>query len=124
VTLRLASIRAWRLLRSRALPGFIASSVALVTTTFPSRDAEAYAIKKAASGEVVHWETPEVHYTYDPSFDATVDTASMAAARAMVSWSGSVGAPNLRGFHANEVIGAPTNPGFDQKNGIFFIPKG
>jgi hypothetical protein len=42
----------------------------------------------------------------------------------MSSWSGSVGAPELQGHAASTVVAPPTKPGFDSKNGVFFMADG
>ncbi|MDB4937417.1 MAG: hypothetical protein JWP87_4389 [Labilithrix sp.] len=81
-------------------------------------------MKKTSKGELVHWDQRTVDYTFDPSVDTNVQDAVSATARAMASWSGTVGAPELQGHAAATVIDAPTKPGFDQKNGVFFMPDG
>ena len=91
---------------------------------FGTPDAQAYVVKKTSSGELVHWEGRTIDYTFDPSVDANVPDAAGAAARAMGSWSGTVGAPDLQGHAASTVVDPPTKPGFDQKNGVFFMANG
>lgn len=85
-------------------------------------DAEAYVVKRTTRGELVHWERAEIGYTVDPSIDRNVDRASNAIVHAMASWSGTVGAPELT--VAAPTTDAPTRPGFDEKNGIFFAAAG
>ena len=85
-------------------------------------DAEAYAVKRTSQGELVHWEERTVEYTIDPSLDRAVDRATEATVASMDSWSGSVGAPDL--VIAPIADASPTKPGFDQKNGVFFMKGG
>ena len=85
-------------------------------------DAEAYAVKKTSRGDLVHWEERSVKYTVDPSVERAVPQAAEATARAMDSWSGTVGAPDLEAVPTDE--SSPTKPGFDQKNGIFYMKGG
>ena len=85
-------------------------------------DAEAYEVKKTSRGELVHWEERSVKYTIDPSVERAVPQAVEATARAMDSWSGTVGAPDLETVPTDE--SSPTKPGFDQKNGIFYMTGG
>ncbi len=85
-------------------------------------DAEAYEVKKTSRGELVHWEERSVRYTIDPSVERAVPQAAEATARAMGSWSGTVGAPALEAAPHDE--SSPTKPGFDQKNGIFYMTGG
>ncbi len=85
-------------------------------------DAEAYAVKKTSRGELVHWEERTVNYTIDPSLDRAVARASEATIASMDSWSGTVGAPDLTVAPFDEA--SPKKPGFDEKNGVFFMPNG
>jgi hypothetical protein len=115
--------------RDRALRAvvraFVAvSSAALALATFDAPNAHAYSVKKTSKGELVHWDERTVDYTFDPSVDGNVQDAVNATKHAMMSWSGSVGAPELQGHTASTVIDPPTKPGFDQKNGVFFMPNG
>lgn len=96
----------------------------LALSAFGTPDAHAYVVKKTSKGELVHWETRTVDYTFDPSIDANIPDAVSATSRAMLSWSGTVGAPDLQGHPASAVTSAPTRPGFDQKNGVFFMANG
>ena len=97
---------------------------AILALAFGTPDAHAYVVKKTSKGELVHWETRTVDYTFDPSIDASIPDAVDATSRAMVSWSGTVGAPELQGHAANTVVSPPTRPGYDEKNGLFFMPNG
>lgn len=81
-------------------------------------------MKKTAKGELVHWEQRAVDYTFDPSVDTSVQDAVTATSDAMASWSGTVGAPELLGHAAADVVDPPKKPGFDQKNGVFYMPSG
>ena len=81
-------------------------------------------MKKTSKGELVHWDQRNVDYTFDPSVGAGVADAIAATTDAMVSWSGAEGAPHLEGHAAKDVVDAPTKPGFDQKNGVFYMPNG
>lgn len=85
-------------------------------------DAEAYVVKKTSRGELVHWEDRTVQYTIDPSVDRAVAQATDATRAAMESWSGTVGAPELEIAPLDE--SSPKNPGFDQKNGVFYMTGG
>jgi len=85
-------------------------------------DAEAYDVKRTSHGELVHWEERTVGYTIDPSLDRSVPRATEATIASMDSWSGSVGAPDLVIAPLDEA--SPKNPGFDQKNGVFFMKRG
>lgn len=85
-------------------------------------DAHAYAVKKTSRGELVHWEERTVKYTVDPSVNLNVTRANDAAMTAMQSWSGTVGSPELT-IAANDAD-SPTKPGFDEKNGVFFMKGG
>jgi hypothetical protein len=97
----------------------IAGAAVLLGTT---GDAHAYSVKKTAKGDLVHWEERSVAYTIDPSVDRAVASASAAAEEAMRSWSGVVGAPDLD--VVERTAGSPTEPGFDRKNGVFFMRGG
>ena len=87
-------------------------------------DAHAYVVKRTSRGELVHWEERTVDYTFDPSIDTSVPQAASATTRAMVSWSGTVGAPDLHAHSASTASDPPTKPGFDQKNGVFYMAAG
>ncbi len=87
-------------------------------------DAHAYVVKRTTKGDFVHWEEATVEYAFDPSLDGNVATSVQATASAMGSWSGSVGAPDLHGYAAGDSPAAPAAPGFDRKNGVFFMPNG
>jgi Matrixin len=118
-----ALLRACARNRNSALGGLVTGAV-LAISAFGTPDAHAYVVKKTSRGELVHWDERTVHYTFDPSVDLGVSDAVTATSQAMISWSGTVGAPELRGEAAASVADPPTNPGFDQKNGVFFMPKG
>jgi hypothetical protein len=90
--------------------------------TFGESDANAYVVKRTSRGELVHWEQRAIEYTIDPSVEANVAGATEATKRAMDSWSGTVGAPDL--VPVAPKAGAPTKPEFDQKNGVFFMKNG
>jgi len=94
---------------------------ALALAAFGTPDAHAYVVKKTSRGELVHWEERTVTIALDASLEANVPDAVAATRHAMADWSGTVGAPEIL-----EVGGAdaPTKPGFDQKNGVFYMPKG
>lgn len=79
-------------------------------------------MKKTSRGELVHWEEPTVKYTIDPSVDRAVPQGTEATVSAMGSWSGTVGAPELEATAPD--ASSPTEPGFDQKNGVFFMKDG
>jgi hypothetical protein len=100
------------------------AGAAIVLGGFGVPEARAYVVKKTSTGELVHWDQRTVDYTFDPSVGSNVTDAVTAAAQAMVSWSGTVGAPELAGHAASAVTEPPTKPGFDQKNGVFYMPNG
>lgn len=97
---------------------------ALLLSVVGAPDAHAYVVKKTSRGAFVHWDTPTVDYTFDPSIGENVPDAVSATSHAMLSWSGTVGAPELQGHEATTVVTPPKSPGFDQKNGVFFMPNG
>ena len=85
-------------------------------------DAAAYEVKRTTRGELVHWDERAVSYTIDASIERAVSRGHDATASALEGWSGTVGAPDL---HAGEPgPESATKPGFDRKNGVFFIPNG
>lgn len=94
----------------------------LLTSIAPG--AHAYVVKRTSRGDLVHWEEAKVAYTIDPSVDENVNGASGAIFTSMGSWSGTVGAPELTGRAASAATSAPTGPGFDEKNGVFFMKDG
>lgn len=100
------------------------TGAALAFAAFGAPDAHAYVVKKTSKGELVHWDERTVDYTFDPSVAASVPDALDATSRAMVSWSGTVGAPELQGHEAADVVDAPKKPGFDHKNGVFYMANG
>jgi hypothetical protein len=100
------------------------TGAAIALSAFGAPDAHAYVVKKTSRGQLVHWDENVVDYTFDPSVGAGVAGAVEATTRSMESWSGTVGAPDLQGHAAADVTDAPTKPGFDQKNGVFFMPDG
>ena len=100
-----------------AAPALLGAALAASAT-----DANAYVVKKTTKGELVHWETRDVHYAIDSSVEANVPTGAEAVRNAMESWSGSVGAPTLHAHDADAT--SPTKPGFDQKNGVFYMAGG
>ena len=125
----MALLRAFDRFRNGALRHVLRGSLAgvagsLLLAVGWAPDAEAYVVKKTSRGELVHWDTRTVDYTFDPSVAANVPDAVSATSHAMVSWSGSVGAPDLQGHDASAISAPPTAPGFDQKNGVFFMPNG
>jgi len=115
--------------RNGALRALVRASVAvsiaaLVLSTFAAPDAHAYVVKKTSKGQLVHWDERTVDYTFDPSVDTSVSDAVTATKTAMVGWSGTVGAPELAGHAAASVVDPPKKPGFDQKNGVFYMANG
>jgi hypothetical protein len=122
-------LRACDRIRTGALRAVVRTAVAvsgaaLVFAAFGASDAHAFVVKKTSRGELVHWDQRSVGYTFDPSVNRNVQDAITAATQAMSSWSGTVGAPELQGHAASTVVDAPTKPGFDEKNGVFFMPDG
>lgn len=106
-------------LRSKFLVSSVACVAALAAT---STAAHAYSVKKTTHGDLVHWETDTVNFTIDPSVDANVDAGSAATKKAMVSWSGKGGAPDIDVVDADAK--SPTKPSFDRKNGVFYAVGG
>ncbi len=119
-------IREWAARRGlQALLQVLALTAAsLFTLSIDPRDANAYVVKRTVKGHLVHWDEPSVSFTFDPSVRANVADAVEATTASMRSWSGTVGAPELRGHVAAEVADPPQVPAFDQKNGVFFMPGG
>jgi hypothetical protein len=106
-----------RLGRSLALTlGLVAGAAAIAP------DADAYVVKKTSQGQLVHWEERDVHYAVDPSVPANIPGGHEAAKAAMEGWSGSVGAPDMHA-HPSDTT-SPTKPGYDNKNGVFFMAGG
>ena len=125
----MARLRGSDQFRNGAFGALVRASVAvtgaaLVLAAFGAPDAHAFVVKKTAKGELVHWDQRTVDYTFDPSVDTSVEDAVLATSRAMASWSGTVGAPELQGHAAANVADPPTKPGFDQKNGVFYMAGG
>ncbi|MBX3223056.1 MAG: matrixin family metalloprotease [Labilithrix sp.] len=113
-------------IRGGAVGSIVRAALAAVTgaALFVSApgDAEAYQIKRTSRGELVHWEERTVQYTLDASLDRAVTQATEATLSAMDSWSGTVGAPDLEVVPADAT--SPKKPGFDQKNGVFYMRGG
>jgi predicted Zn-dependent protease with MMP-like domain len=125
VALLRASDRIWNgALRAVVRTSVAVTGAALVLAAIGAPDAHAFVVKKTSKGELVHWDERTVDYTFDPSVDRNVQDAVTATTQAMSSWSGTVGAPALQGHPASAVVDAPTKPGFDQKNAVFFMPDG
>lgn len=102
----------------RLIAGCLAGAAALAAST----TADAYAVKKTSRGELVHWEARDVSFSVDATMDHAVEGASDATRHAMEAWGGSVGAPEIHIAPPSE--DAPNKPGFDRKNGIFFMSNG
>ena len=68
----------------------------LITGLVGGGEANAYVVKKTSYGDLIHWEQRSIDYTIDPSLEANVGGAADATRRAMDSWSGTVGAPDLQ----------------------------
>lgn len=85
-------------------------------------DAAAYSVKTTSRGELVHWDEATISYTIDPSVDRNVAGATNAVKSALDAWSGTVGAPELSAAARDE--SSPTKPGYDRKNGVFFVEGG
>lgn len=107
--------------RNRKRAVAIGVGVGLLSGLVFGGEASAYVVKRTSRGELVHWEQDRVEYSLDPSLSA-VEGSHEATLDAMGSWSGTVGAPDLavKGLDAD----APVKPGFDQKNGVFFMKDG
>ncbi len=119
----LGSTRGARLPSSRRLlRGLIAGLTGAALFASVAGDANAYVVKRTSKGELVHWEKRSIDYTVDSSIDDNVEHATDAIVRSMDSWSGAVGAPDLTAHAPNE--SSPRKPGFDEKNGIFFVKGG
>jgi hypothetical protein len=100
------------------------TAAVIALAAFGAPDANAYVVKRTSKGQLVHWDERTVNYTFDPSVDSSVVDAVKASGDAMDSWSGTVGAPELKGYAAVDVADAPKKPGFDQKNGVFYMADG
>lgn len=108
--------------RSRIRKSALAAVAAITTLGAAASDASAFEVKRTSKGELVHWESDSVFYSVDPSVALNVEGGLDATMSAMSSWSGSVGAPELRAKVSDAT--SPAKPGFDEKNGIFFIAGG
>lgn len=98
----------------------LAAAASLVVGSAPN--AEAYEVKRTSKGDLVHWDEASVPYTLDPSIERSVRSGETATSSAMEAWSGTVGAPELR-VRARDAS-SPGEPGYDEKNGVFFVPGG
>ncbi len=114
----LSSTRRTQRFAARVLLAGLTSGAALATTA----DADAFVVKTTSTGELVHWETRTVDYAIDPSVANATAGSVDATLRAMRTWSGSVGAPELRAHAGAE--DDPKKPGFDEKNGVFYMAGG
>lgn len=83
-------------------------------------NADAYGIKRTKTGEVVHWESPNVHIIVDSSITNATPEANRAIQKAMTGWSGAEGAPSLTLAPTQ----GETDPGFDNRNVIMYKPRG
>lgn len=115
----LDSIRGYGRTVIRGMVAALTGAVVLVSTV---GEVEAYSVKRSSRGDLVHWDERTVSYTIDPSVDTNVAHAGAATLHAMDSWSGTVGAPELKSATLDDA--SPTAPGLDQKNGIFFVKGG
>jgi len=94
---------------------------ALTLAALPlASNANAYEVKKTASGLPIHWERPSVTFEVDPSVKAGVSGGADAVAEALAGWSGQSGAPTLA-FTASD---GTRKPGNDGHNVVFFAPDG
>ncbi len=100
---------------------FSALLAAAAASTF-ALNADAYAVKKTVSGELVHWDARDVSYSVDPSIEANVPHGGEAARLATRGWSGAVGAPEMHLPDSDAT--SPSKPGYDGKNGVFFMAGG
>lgn len=94
----------------------------MLATLAGAPKADAFVVKTTTGGELVHWDSRSVDYAISPSVAKATNGSVEATLNAMRSWSGSVGAPDLHAHAATE--GDPDKPGFDQKNGVFFMAGG
>jgi hypothetical protein len=99
-----------------ALFAGLAAFGAIATTT---SSASAFDVKKTPNGSLVHWETDNVSFAVDPSVDAVSGSRDVIK-NAFDAWSGHEGAPILNDASKD----APAGPGYDNKNGVFFVPGG
>ena len=101
-------------MRSR-IPAAIALAATLVSTT----SAQAFEVKHAEGGELVRWWRPGVAWTVDQSVK-DVPGGEAAVAAAIAAWTQQAGAPRL----SLAAKGAPSKPGLDGTNGIFYAKDG
>jgi hypothetical protein len=112
-----ASDRIWNgALRAVVRTSVAVTGAALVLTAFGVPDAHGFVVKKTSKGQLVHWDERSVDYTFDPSVDQNVQDAVSATTRAMSSWSGSVGAPQLEGHAATDGPGSIMQSRLQQPN--------
>ena len=95
---------------------------ALLATLATAPSADAFVVKTTTGGDLVHWDSRSVEYAIAPSVSQAASGSVEATLHAMRSWSGSVGAPDLHAHAA--AAGDPEKPGFDEKNGVFFMAGG
>ncbi len=81
--------------------------------------ASAYDVKHTPNGSLVHWETDGVQFGVNDSVDA-ISGSREAIKTAFDAWGGHEGAPILHDSAAD----IPAAPGFDGKNGVFFMAGG
>ncbi len=84
-----------------------------------SSTASAYDVKHTPNGSLVHWESDGVQFGVNDSVDAITGSRD-AIKTAFDAWGGHEGAPTL---HDSAAV-IPAAPGFDNQNGVFFVPGG
>lgn len=104
---------------SPKLAGVAACSAISALLAGAASDASAYDVKHTPNGSLVHWETDSVQFGVNDSVDA-IGGSRDAIKNAFDAWGGHEGAPVLH----DTATDIPAAPGFDGKNGVFFVPGG
>jgi hypothetical protein len=105
--------------RGTSLLALFAGLAAFGATTLSAPAASAFDVKKTPNGSLVHWEKDDVAFAVDPSVDAIAGSRDVIK-NAFTEWSGHEGAPIMNDGSTD----MPTGPGYDNKNGVFFVPGG
>jgi hypothetical protein len=96
-----------------------AGIAAFGATALSAPTASAFDVKKTPNGSLVHWEKDDVSFAVDPSVDAISGSRGVIK-NAFDAWSGHEGAPIMNDGSTD----MPAGPGYDEKNGVFFVPGG
>jgi hypothetical protein len=92
----------------------------LLSSLLSSHSANAFEVKKAENGASVRWAATTVTFVIDPSIEKAVPGGSAAVAKALMSWSGVSGGPDI------VVTNGPGGgkAALDGQNTVLFAPHG